>query len=196
MTPERWQQIERLYHAARERTGAERTALLDEACRGDVELRAEVESLLAAHAGSGAFLETPAIEMAARAIAQQAPRLAPGDRVGPFVVSDRLGAGGIGEVWRARDAALGRDVAIKVLAATHSGDAERLRRFEQEARAAGQINHPNILTVYAVGRHAGAPYLVTELLEGETLHERLGAGALPARKAVDLAGWPFQGGIP
>jgi Tol biopolymer transport system component/tRNA A-37 threonylcarbamoyl transferase component Bud32 len=187
MTPERWQQIERLFHAALERPAAERSAFLDQECGGDAELRSEVESLLATRAETVPFLEGAAIDVAARHAAQHAARLAPGQHIGPFTVSARLGAGGMGEVWRARDSALGRDVAIKVLTALHSSDPERLRRFEQEARAAGQINHPNILTVHAVGHHDGSPYLVTELLEGETLHQRLGAGALPARKAVEIA---------
>src|SRR5687767_7837549 len=153
MTPERWQQIERLFHAALERPAAERISFLDEECRGDSDLRSEVESLLATRAETVPFLEGAAIEIAARLAAQDTTRLAPGQRIGPFTVSARLGAGGMGEVWRAQDSALGRDVAIKVLTALHSGDPERLRRFEQEARAAGQISHPNILTVHAVGHH-------------------------------------------
>jgi serine/threonine protein kinase len=98
-----------------------------------------------------------------------------------------LGRGGMGAVYLAHELALDRDVAIKVLTALHSNDLDRLRRFEQEARAAGQLNHPNILTVHAIGHHDGAPYLVTELLEGETLHERLSAGALSPRIAIDIA---------
>jgi serine/threonine protein kinase len=93
----------------------------------------------------------------------------------------------MGEVYRARDTRLGRDVAIKVLPAEFASDPDRLRRFEQEARATGQLNHPNILTVFDIGRHEGAPYIVTELLEGETLQERLRPGGLPLRKAVEIA---------
>jgi Tol biopolymer transport system component len=96
-------------------------------------------------------------------------------------------AGGMGEVYRARDARLGRDVAIKVLPASYSTDTERLRRFEQEARAAGALNHPNVLAIHDIGTHDGPPYLVTELLEGETLRERLQSGPLPLRKALDIA---------
>ena len=110
-----------------------------------------------------------------------------GTRLGPYEVSVPLGVGGMGEVYRARDTRLGRDVAIKVLPREFAAEPDRLRRFEQEARAASALNHPNILTVYDVGTHAGAPYLVTELLEGESLRDRLKEGALPARKAVDLA---------
>src|SRR5215510_826534 len=93
----------------------------------------------------------------------------------------------MGEVWRARDPKLGRDVAIKVLPATLSSDKDRLARFEQEARAAGALNHPNILVIYHIGAHEGAPYIVSELLAGESLRERMAGGALPQRKAIDYA---------
>jgi serine/threonine protein kinase len=114
-------------------------------------------------------------------------RVATGTRIGPYEIVGWLGAGGMGEVYRARDARLGRDVAIKLLPPAFAADASRLNRFEQEARAAGQLNHPNILAVYDVGTHDGAPYIVSELLEGESLRRRLEGGALPPRKALDLA---------
>src|SRR6202162_5619272 len=113
--------------------------------------------------------------------------LAAGARLGPYEILAPIGAGGMGEVYRAKDPRLGRDVAIKVLPASFSQDADRLRRFEQEARAAGALNHPNITSVYDIGSGDNAPYIVTELLEGETLRSRLGAGPLPPRKAVDYA---------
>jgi len=110
-----------------------------------------------------------------------------GSRLGQYEVLAPLGAGGMGEVYRANDPRLGRDVAIKVLPASLSHDQDRLKRFEQEARAADVLNHPNITAVYDVGTHEGAPYVVSELLEGETLRARLAEGALSARKAVDYA---------
>lgn len=113
--------------------------------------------------------------------------LAPGARLGPYEILAPLGAGGMGEVYRARDPRLGREVAVKVLPDSVSADPDRLRRFEQEARAASALNHPNILTVFDTGAQDGVAYLVTELLEGETLRERLAGGALPARKAVEIA---------
>jgi Tol biopolymer transport system component len=113
--------------------------------------------------------------------------LAAGTKLGPYQVVSPLGAGGMGEVYRARDERLKRDVAIKVLPATFSQDADRLKRFEQEAQAAGALNHPNITAVYDFGSHDGSPYIVTELLEGETLRSRLGPGALSPRKAIDYA---------
>jgi hypothetical protein len=108
-------------------------------------------------------------------------------RLGPYEIVAPLGAGGMGEVYRAKDPRLGREVAIKVLPASFSQDADRLKRFEQEARAAGVLNHPNITAVYDLGAHEGAPYIVTELLEGETLRSRLSTGPLPVRKALDYA---------
>ncbi|HTR01784.1 MAG TPA: protein kinase [Thermoanaerobaculia bacterium] len=113
--------------------------------------------------------------------------LAAGTKLGPYEVISQLGAGGMGEVYKARDPRLGREVAIKVLPASFSQDADRLKRFEQEARAAGVLNHPGITAVYDIGSADGSPYIVTELLEGETLRGRLGAGAVPVRKAIDYA---------
>ncbi len=108
-------------------------------------------------------------------------------KLGPYEILSPLGAGGMGEVYRARDPRLGREVAIKVLPASFSQDPDRLKRFEPEARAAGVLNHPNITAVYDFGSHDGAPYIVTELLEGETLRSRLGPGAISPRKAIDYA---------
>jgi eukaryotic-like serine/threonine-protein kinase len=108
-----------------------------------------------------------------------------GALVGPYQISERLGAGGMGEVYRARDARLGREIAIKILPTSFSTDAERLRRFEQEARAAGSLSHPNVLVVHDVGRHDEIPYIVSELLEGTTLREAMHGRAMPARVSVD-----------
>src|SRR5215468_8278578 len=113
--------------------------------------------------------------------------LAPGSRLGPYEILASLGAGGMGEVYRAKDPRLGRDVAIKVLPASFSADADRLRRFEQEARAAGLLNHPNITAVYDIGTHEEAPYVVQELLEGDTLRSLLSGGRLSPRKAIDYS---------
>src|SRR5512135_1800257 len=99
--------------------------------------------------------------------------LSAGTRLGPYEIVKPLGAGGMGEVYRARDTRLKREVAVKVLPASFSSDPDRLRRFEQEAQAAGSLNHPNLTAVYDLGSHEGAPYIVTELLEGETLRARL-----------------------
>ncbi|HEY4230225.1 MAG TPA: serine/threonine-protein kinase, partial [Thermoanaerobaculia bacterium] len=114
--------------------------------------------------------------------------LSAGTKLGPYEILAPLGAGGMGEVYRAKDPRLGREVAIKVLPASFSQDPDRLKRFEQEARAAGVLNHPGITAVYDFGTAADqSPYIVTELLEGETLRNRLLTGALPVRKAIDYA---------
>src|ERR1700746_2085321 len=110
-----------------------------------------------------------------------------------YQVVGHLGAGGMGEVFRARDTRLNRDVAIKVLPKEFVADADRLRRFEQEAKTLAALNHPNVLTVFDAGVHEGAPYLVSELLEGRTLREEMKAGALPLRKATDYALQTAQG---
>jgi hypothetical protein len=113
--------------------------------------------------------------------------LSPNTRLGRYEIRSLLGEGGMGEVYLARDPKIGRDVAIKVLPAQFSADAERLARFEQEACAAGALNHPNVLAVHDVGQHDGAPFVVSELLEGETLREKLRGAPLSQRKAVDYA---------
>ena len=113
--------------------------------------------------------------------------LSAGTKLGRYEIISQIGAGGMGEVYRARDPKINRDVAIKVLPAKFSADAERLRRFEQEAQAAGKLNHPNILAIYDVEMQNGSPYVVSELLNGKTLRELQGGTALPVRKAVDFA---------
>ncbi|MGC2260559.1 MAG: serine/threonine-protein kinase, partial [Candidatus Sulfotelmatobacter sp.] len=113
--------------------------------------------------------------------------LTSGSKLGPYEIQSPLGAGGMGEVYRARDARLNRDVAIKILPASFSADPDRLARFAQESRAAAALNHPNILSIYDIGEEHGAPYVVSELLEGETLRDRLRDGAIPSRKTIDYA---------
>ena len=113
--------------------------------------------------------------------------ITPGTKLGAYEILAPLGAGGMGEVFRARDTRLDREVAIKVLPADFARDADRLKRFEQEARATSALNHPNILTVYDIGTHEGAPFIVMELLEGEELRAQLDHGALPVRKAIEYA---------
>jgi eukaryotic-like serine/threonine-protein kinase len=113
--------------------------------------------------------------------------LASGTKLGPYEIQCPLGAGGMGEVYRARDLRLGRDVAVKVLSESFAHDPERLRRFEQEARSVAALNHPNIVALYDIGSQDGCPYLVSELLEGQSLREVLRNAALSARKAGDYA---------
>jgi eukaryotic-like serine/threonine-protein kinase len=176
MTPERWRDVQELLEKALAMAPSERSTYLNQACSSDPSLRQEVETLLAASANvRSSFLQsTP--ERAA---------LTPGTKLDGYEVKSLLGSGGMGEVYRARDARLGRDVAIKVLPSFFSTDSDRLRRFEQEARAAAALNHPNILAVHQMGTYEGAPYLVSELLEGETLRDQIRRGRLSVRKAID-----------
>ncbi len=185
--PERWQRIEKIYHATLGRDASERTAFLAEACAGDESLRGEVESLLRCDARAENFIEAPALEVAAQLRAGERTQSMIGQQLGHYKILSLLGAGGMGEVYRARDTRLSREVAIKILPAAFANHADRLRRFEQEARAAGMLNHPNILVIYDIGRHQGAPYIVSELLEGETLREHTNGKALPVRKAIGYA---------
>ena len=189
MTPERWRRVGELFQSALDRDSGERKGFLEAACGSDQDLRREVESLLAAHRDAGTFGEvSPADGEATLADPPPARTLEPGARVGPYEVLDLIAAGGMGEVYRARDARLGREVAVKVLPAASLADAGRLRRFHQEARAAGALNHPNILAVYDVGTEGAVPYVVSELLEGETLRERLEReGALSAAETTAIA---------
>ncbi len=197
MKAERWQSIERLYHAALERDGDERASFLAEACAGDASLLREVELLLAANERADGFLDTPALELEAKNLAaEKSPSslaIRVGQMLGSYEILSHLGAGGMGEVWRARDTRLDRAVAIKVLPASLANDADRLRRFEQEARATSALNHPNILTIYDIGKHEGVPFIVAELLEGAELREQLKEGPLQIRRSVELARQIAQG---
>jgi len=185
MTPERWRQIKNVLDSALELTVAERSAFLERACASDQSLRKEVEELLAGGKEMASnFLSTsPLLHLS----------LAEGTRIGDYQVKTLLGAGGMGEVYRARDVRLHRDVAVKVLPAVLGSDPDRLRRFEQEAQAAAALNHPNILAVYQLGEYQGSLYLVSELLEGETLRKRCERGAMPVRICVDLASQVARG---
>jgi eukaryotic-like serine/threonine-protein kinase len=119
--------------------------------------------------------------------------LTSGTKLGPYEIGAPLGAGDMGEVYRARDTRLGRDVALKILPDSFARDDDRLRRFEQEARAVAALSHPNILAIHDVGQHNGSPFLVSELLEGESLRAVLDQGVLPQRKAVDYGVQVAQG---
>src|SRR5688500_12503548 len=173
MPTDRWHRLEELFAEAVEQPAERRAALLARTCGPDAGLRDEVTSLLTAEAQSGDFLSASALDVFARQISREGWSVQPGDRIAVYTIERRLGAGGIGEVWRARDERLDRDVAIKLLLPHPSNAAERIRAFQREARAAGTLNHPNVLTVYDVGDHDGAPYIVTECLEGQSLRARL-----------------------
>jgi eukaryotic-like serine/threonine-protein kinase len=185
MLAERWREIESLFVAALELTAEERSGFLDTACSSDPGLRREVESLLAHESLAGGFLESG--KPAAFTAAVAPPPALTGQQIGPYAILEQLGAGGMGEVYRARDERLDRDVAIKFLSHRMQNDAASLERFVLEARAASALNHPNILTVHDVGESQGRPYLVLELLEGHSLKERIAQGPLGAAELCSLA---------
>jgi len=194
MVTDRWRRIEELYHSALALKEGERLQFLSDACKDDVILRKEVESLLGADGKAAGFIEAPAIQVAAQLLTPQeieehAPRmLEPGTTISHYCILNKIGAGGMGEVYRANDPRLKRDVAVKILPERSAADPERLRRFELEARSTAALNHPNIVAIYDVGTwEYGTPYVVTELLEGETLRDCLRRGPLPVRKAIEIA---------
>jgi Tol biopolymer transport system component len=187
MSGERWEKLDRIFVDALALEPEARAAMLMRACGADESLRLEALSLLTAADDSGEFLATPALERLAQTVAADGWTLQPGERLGVYTVRERVGSGGAGEVWRATDERLERDVAIKVLLPHLTDDPERLKRFASEARTAGALNHANILSVYDVGEHGGAPFIVCEYLEGESLRARLQAGRLPAAMAVAVA---------
>ena len=185
--PDRWPDVERIFVAVVARPASEWATELDELCAGDEALRSEVESLLAHEGAASAFLETPAIAEAdiARDIAAEWPLV--GRRFGPYVVRAPLGAGAMGEVYRARDEQLGRDVALKVLPTHVASDPDRRARFESEARMLAALNHPHIAAIYGLEDVDGGRALVLELVEGETLAARLSKGRVPVAAALAIA---------
>jgi Tol biopolymer transport system component len=185
VTPERLRQIERLFHEARERAPAERDAWLARACANDPTLRREVESLLA-QPPTG-LIDAPLGALVVELVPPPAPRLAPGSSVGPYRIERLLDVGGMGEVYRARDPKLERDVAIKILPHLCTNHPERLARFEREARMLAALNHPNIGAIYGLEEVDGARALVLELVEGETLADRIQRGPAPVRDALTIA---------
>jgi eukaryotic-like serine/threonine-protein kinase len=187
VTPERWQQIARLFDEVFELEPPQRAAQLDAACAGDVALRREVEQMLAAHDRAGDFLNQDAAELEAAQLAAEQSALPAGHRIAHFEVLTPLGAGAMGEVYLARDNRLERQVALKLLPARFTQDAARLRRFEREARAASALNHPNIITVYEIGRDGEQRFIAAEFVAGVTLRERLADGPLPLAEAIAIA---------
>jgi Tol biopolymer transport system component/predicted Ser/Thr protein kinase len=186
MPSERWEQIERLYHAALERDADERTAYLKHACAGDQALRQEVESLLAHEKTAEDLLH--ALEPVAAAMIQADANPSPvGTSLGPYQILSLVGAGGMGEVYRARDTRLERTVAVKILPDHLSDSAELRERFEREARTVASLNHPHICTLYDIGHQDGTDFLVMEYLEGETLAECLKKGPLPLEQVLQYA---------
>ena len=192
MSTDRWHQIERLFHEASARPAAGRAAFLDQACAGDAQLRREVQALLDSPASALGVLDGNAMEVAAGLVGTSSTSTLAGRRLGGYQLLERIGAGGMGEVYRARDLRLDRDVAIKILPREFTADPDRQARFAREARVLASLNHPNIGAVYGVEEDSGHTEdsvrgIVLELVEGETLADRIRHGALPLADALALA---------
>src|SRR5437764_11016719 len=187
MTPAQLRTIEEIFHAALDQKSDQVGAFLDTACEGDEVLRRKVEALLASHQRAGSFIATTVAGIATRIIENEQADLLVGQTIGHYKISKRIGSGGMGEVYLATDITAGREAALKLLPTRFTSDAERLKRFQQEERALVGLNHPNILTVYEIGEDHSTHYIASELIEGETLRQRLMRGRMELREAVDIA---------
>jgi len=191
MNPERWQEIERLYEAALELAPGERASYLEEACAGDEALRHEVEALLASRSGIDRFMENPAMEVAAKALAQEQAQMPVAGMIGRSVahykIVRQIGCGGMGIIYEAEDVKLKRTVALKFLPEEVSRDRRALERFQREAIAASALNHPNIRTIHEIGEADGQPFIAMELLEGETLKQSIAGKPMPLDRILDIA---------
>jgi hypothetical protein len=191
MDANRWKKIKEVYDRALDLCGDERDGFLAEACGDGNDLRHEVESLLAAHDDAGTFLQSPAVEVAARGIAADedispAPQLI-GRELANYKIISLLGRGGMGEVYLAEDKRLHRKVALKLLPAQFTNDAERVRRFEREAKAASATNHPNILTNYEIGQAEGLRFIATEFVDGVTLRQSMQSDGMSIAESLSVA---------
>ena len=188
MTPERWQQIKHVFNLALDYEPGQRSAFLSKACDNDAALQKEVESLLEAHYKDGSFIDSPAYHGAFELIGQDLPaELKPGQVVGSYEITSLIGRGGMGEVYLGEDIRLRRNVALKLLPSSVTKDASRLQRFEQEARAASALNHPNIIAIYEITEANSTLMMATEFVDGETLRERLTRGALSITEVLSIS---------
>src|SRR5437870_341646 len=187
MTPERWEQVGKLYQAALPLQPAERETFLGDACGNDTAMRREVESLLAAEDGAGSFLAAGAMKDAAKMLVEDKSLSLVGKELGHYQVLSLLESGGMGEVYLAEDTRLKRKVALKLLPAELTANQDRLRRFEQEAQAASALNHPNIITIHEIGQVDGLNFIVTEFIAGETLRHRMATARMNLPAVLDVA---------
>src|SRR5262245_30934172 len=187
MTPERWEKIDRLFHAALEVEPDNRKAYLDQACAGDDALRQEVESLISSHVADSSFFETPAADVAAELLGIDAVAFKPGQQIANYKILHHIGSGGMGEVYLADDPRLNRKVALKLLPPHFTVNPARARRFKREARAASALNHPNIVTIFEIGQSNGAHFIATEFIDGKTLRQLINEKPFTLSEALNVA---------
>jgi serine/threonine protein kinase/Tol biopolymer transport system component len=187
MTPERYQLIDQIFQAALEIDPGRRLAFLDSACNGDEALRSEVESLITSDRGGLSFIDGPAFEMAAQVLAGDEPGLTAGVRIDRYEIVSLLGSGGMGEVYLAHDEKLDRKIALNLLPSEFTANPERVRRFQQEARAASALNHPNIITIHEIGQVDDRHFIATEFIDGETLRQHMKRETLTPDESLDIA---------
>jgi serine/threonine protein kinase/tetratricopeptide (TPR) repeat protein/class 3 adenylate cyclase len=187
MTPERWKRIDELLDALLELDSGKWHSFLDVACASDMSLRREVESLLAAHGQAEGFIDALPSAAASGLFPPSRTAEVVGNSVAHYRVLSSLGAGGMGEVYLARDTKLGRHVALKLLAADYTRDRTTISRFQQEACAASALNHPNILTVHEIGQQNDFHFIATEYIEGDTLRQQMAEGPMSTREALEIA---------
>lgn len=187
ITHDRWQRIKEIFISAQDRPPAERSDYLNEVCRDDPSVREEVEALLTADADNDDFLTSPAYEFAAGMLADEPSEFVAGQKIGRFEIQCSLGAGGMGQIYLAYDENLGRKIALKLIPREFAADPHRVQRFEQEARAASALNHPNVCVIHDVGRtENGRHFIAMEFIEGHTLREQLGRGTLKPLEALQV----------
>lgn len=188
ITHDRWQQIKEIFHSAQERPPAERPDFVNEVCGDDTLLREDVEALLNADAGNENFLTSPAFEFAAGLLVSETAEFAAGERVGRYEILCLLGAGGMGQIYLARDAQLGRNIALKLISQEFATETQRVLRFEQEARAASALNHPNVCVIHEIGiTDQGRHFIAMEYIQGATLRDHLAHGPLKPLEALQIA---------
>jgi len=185
---QQWQQAKEIFTEALQLSGSAQKEFLDRACGEDAALRNEVESLLNSYQHAASFMEVPAVESAAESLLNETSQLKPGQRIKHYEIVEQIGEGGMGEVYLARDTVLGRRVALKFLPGYLRSDPDRLRRFQQEARAASTLSHPNVCVIHEVGEtDDGHPFITMEYIEGTTLRERMGSGSIAVNEALEIS---------
>ena len=182
MNSDEYLKLKEVFQSVLDLSADERAAYLDEHC-ADKKVRVEVERLIASY--DSTYLEQPAVHAFSNDVLSNGSRL--GERIGHYTIVEKIGSGGMGEVYLAEDGKLGRHVAIKLISEIFTGDVERVNRFQLEARAVSALNHPNILTIFEIGETETTHYIATEYIDGETLRSKLNRGKLPANEALDIA---------